>query len=163
GREALPVSSGPLLRNGGLEQTKGDQFLGFTFQDGPGKTTFADRKVKRSGAVSCRMEDAGGNCRLTQRVKVRPHACYRFPASVTNVLRRPGCPFVVASADGKVVYEEGKDYLPVRDPRLGRSPWAGEYSFRHKGPTLQLTEASRIKGGERLRVSWYHPILTHGT
>ena len=42
--------------------------------------------------------------------------------ALVNVLRRPGCPFTVTSADGKLVYEEGKDYLPVRDELLGLVP-----------------------------------------
>jgi hypothetical protein len=78
-----------------------------------------------------------------------------------NVLRRRGCPFVVASADGRTVYEEGKDFLPVRDAQLGREPYAGEYGFRHDGPRLQLAAGSRLRDGDRLRVSWYHPVLTH--
>jgi hypothetical protein len=81
--------------------------------------------------------------------------------ALVNVLRRSGCPFSVKSSDGKTTYEEGKDYEPVRDEKLGRVPWAGEYSFAHKGPVLRLTAGSRIRDGERLRVSWYHPIKTH--
>ena len=191
------------LRNGSLEEVKGDRFVGFSFQDDPGKSTFADHKVVHKGKVSCRMEQLGkhneaGNCRLNQRVRVRPFACYRFsawvktqdvkPASefrllalgtsgkvltffdeeavkstsdwkkvevvfnsldekevnlyagiwggktgtlwiadlaleelaLTNVLRRDGCPLVVASADGKTTYVEGKDFLPVREPSLGK-------------------------------------------
>ncbi len=82
--------------------------------------------------------------------------------SLVNVLRRPGCPLVVTSRDGRTVYEEGKDFLPVRDPQLGQVPFAGEYSFDHAGPRLRLTEGSRIRAGDRLRVSWYHPVLVHG-
>src|SRR5262249_20347582 len=66
-----------------------------------------------------------------------------------------------ASADRQTTYEEGKDFLPVRDAKLGTEPNLGDYSYRHAGPTLQLTPDSRIKDGERLHVSWYHPILTH--
>jgi hypothetical protein len=244
GEAVLDREAAPPLANGDLEEVKGDRFAGFTFQDDPGKTTFADREVVHSGKVSCRMQDAGsgsanGNCRLAQRVKLRPWACYRFSAwvktkdlkpagfrllalgkegrpltfideggvkptqdwqrvevvfnsldqseatlyagqwggrtgtlwldglaleelALVNVLRRDGCPLTVASADGKTVYEEGKDFLPLRDAKLGQEPYAGEYSFRHGGPALQLTSASRIKDGDRLRVSWYHPILVHG-
>jgi hypothetical protein len=248
GREAVLVRD-PATRlvNGDLEKVKGDRFTGFSLQDDPGKASFADRAVVHHGKVSCRMQDmsagtANGNCRLAQRVKVRPHACYRFscwvktrelqPArglrllalgtskgsrpltfyeghlkptqdwtqievvfnsqdesevqlyagqwggqsgtlwldelaleelGLVNVLRRPGCPFVVASADGKMVYEEGKDFLPVRDTRLGQDPHAGEYSFGHPAAALQLTEKSRIRDGERLRVSWYHPVPVHGS
>jgi hypothetical protein len=246
GREATLVPDpAAKLVNGGLEETKGDRFVGFSFQDDPGKATFADRDVVHGGKVSCRMEEistnsTSGNCRLTQKVKVRPWACYRFTCwaktkdykskgefklmaigggkgsphltffdghlkptqdwtqyevvfnsldqnevqlyvgqwgggtgtlwlddlgfeelSLVNVLRRDGCPLVVASEDGKTVYEEGKDFLAVRDAKLGTDPYAGEYKYRHAGPTLQLTENSRIKDGDKLRVSWYHPILTH--
>lgn len=248
GREAVPdADTAAKLLNGDLEEVKGDRFAGFSLQDGPGQSTFPDRDVVRSGKVSCRMQDARkgnptGNCRLAQRVKVRPHACYRFscwvktkdfkPAGafrllalstskdgrpltfyedrlkptddwkrvevvfnsldqeevtlyagqwggqggalwldglkleevgLVNVLRRDGCPLRVTSADGKTVYDEGKDYLPVRDARLGQVPYAGEYSFAHAAASLQLAPASRIKDGERLRVSWYHPILVHGS
>ena len=65
-------------------------------------------------------------------------------------------------ADGKTVYEEGKDFDPVRDPKLGEVPYAGEYDFGHAGPALTLTDGSRIRDGQRLRVGWYHPVLTHG-
>jgi hypothetical protein len=237
GRTAVLAPETPVrLRNGGLEEAKGDRFIGFGYQDEPGKRTFADRETVHGGKVSCRMENRGkeaANLRLIQKVKLRPHACYRFSAwvktrdlkpagnfrlaaigakdkrlsfqdgerkptqdweevaivfnsldqeeatlyagvwgarsgtvwvddlklealSLVNVLRRPGCPFTVASADGKTIYEEGKDYEPVRDKKLGRTPWAGEYTFRHTGATLRLTEGSRIKDGARLRVGWYH-------
>jgi hypothetical protein len=82
--------------------------------------------------------------------------------SLANVLRRDGCPLVVASADGQTVYEEGKDFLPVRDSKLGQVPYAGEFGFGHAGATLQLTETSRIKDGDKLRVNWYHPVEVHG-
>jgi hypothetical protein len=51
----------------------------------------------------------------------------------------------------------------VIDDRLGRDPYAGEYRFQHPGARIRLTENSRIKEGERLRVSWYHPIITDGS
>jgi hypothetical protein len=79
--------------------------------------------------------------------------------SLVNVLRREGCPFVVASEDGKTTYVEGRDFEPVADLKLGQVPYAGEYSFDHVGPTIRLKPGSRIKDGDRLRVSWYHPCL----
>jgi hypothetical protein len=79
--------------------------------------------------------------------------------SLVNVLRRPGCPFSVTDLSGKKVYEEGKDYLPVRDDKLGRVPYPGEYEFHHPGAKLELTENSRIRDGQRLHVNWYHPII----
>lgn len=82
--------------------------------------------------------------------------------SLANVLRRQGCPLLVTAADGRTVYEEGRDFEPVVDPRLGQTPWPGEFAFDHDGPTLRLTAHSRIKQGQRLLLSWYHPILTVG-
>lgn len=83
--------------------------------------------------------------------------------SLVNVLRRKACPLAVTSADGKTVFDEGKDFEPVRDPKLGTVPYAGEFSFAHAGARLKPTADSRIKEGDRLRVSWYHPVLIHGT
>lgn len=241
GGVAVPASDAPALRNGGLEQTKGDRFVGWGFQDEPGKKTFADAKTVKAGKVAARLENftAGEshNARLTQRLKCRPWACYRLSAwvktrelspsgnfklmamgkagqltfqdgelkptedwksidvvfnsqdndevtlyagvwggksgavwvdevrleelSLVNLLRRSGCPFVVKSADGKTTYEEGKDFEPVRDPKLGDDPYRGEYGFDHPGATIRLTKASRLGEGDRLLVSWYHPVKTH--
>ncbi len=247
GHEAALAPEKPVrLLNSGLEETRGDRFVGFSYQDDPGTTTFADRDVVHGGKVSCRMQDVGkhnahGHGRLIQRVEVRPHACYRLSCwvktrdleathafhltvlgtgkearrltfhetnlkptqdwtrldvvfnsldetavnvyagqwgarggtlwvddialeeqALVNVLRRPGCPLVVAGADGKTVYEEGKDYLPVKDPKLGNVPYLGQFSFAHAGPKIELTPDSRIRDGDRLRVSWYHPVPIHG-
>ncbi len=246
GVAVLATDSSPRLVNGGLEQVRGDLFPGFSFQDDPGKTTFADREIHHGGKVSCRMSDIAkhnpnGLCRLIQRVKVRPHACYRFSCwvktrdlapldafrlmvlgtskdnlaltfyesrlkptqdwtqldvvfnslgesevqvyagqwggrtgtlwvddlaleelALVNMLRRPGCPLIVASADRKTVYQEGKDFRPVRDPKLGNDPAPSQYSFAHAGAVLRLTGNSRIKEGDKLRISWYHPVVVHG-
>ena len=54
------------LRNGSLEDVKGDRFVGFSFQDDPGKSTFADHKVVHKGKVSCRMEQLGKHRRSGQ-------------------------------------------------------------------------------------------------
>jgi hypothetical protein len=80
-----------------------------------------------------------------------------------NVLRRPGCPLVVRSSDGGVTYEEGLDYEKMVDPKLGQVPYAGEFEFEHAPAPLRLTPRTRIKEGQRIAVSWYHPILTHGS
>ena len=83
--------------------------------------------------------------------------------ALVNVLRRPGCPLSVKSADGKTIYEEGRDFEPVIDPKLGHVPWEGEFEFDHAGPAIKITPRSRIKNGDSLRVSWYHPVITHGS
>lgn len=73
---------------------------------------------------------------------------------LVNVLRRPGCPVTVRSERGQV-YEEGRDYAPVIDPQL--HPWI---AF-HEAPSIHLTEDTRIRAGERLRVSYYHPLIVY--
>jgi hypothetical protein len=81
---------------------------------------------------------------------------------LVNVLRRDGCPLVVTSEDGKTRYEEGRDFEPVIDSKLGRVPYEGVYSFDHEPPAIRIRPGSKIRDGERLRVSWYHPVLVHG-
>jgi hypothetical protein len=73
-----------------------------------------------------------------------------------NVLRRPGTPVVVKSEDGSIVYEEGKDYAPLVDPNFNL--WR---NFDRPAPTIKILPGSRIKDGQRLRVSWYHPMLIY--
>jgi len=84
------------------------------------------------------------------------------PAGLANLLRTQMKPFVVKSADGKTVYEEGKDFKPVADPLLGNMPGddiilTKPYDIWHEGPAIELTDSSRIKDGDRLLVSYFHP------
>lgn len=72
-----------------------------------------------------------------------------------NVLRRPGTPVTVRNEDGSITYEEGKDYLPLQDAGFNL------YRINHEATTLKLTPGSRIENGQRLRVSWYHPMVIH--
>src|SRR5262249_21125129 len=59
---AVPASDPPALVNPGLEETRGDRFTGYSFQDDPGTKTFADRETTHGGKVSCRMDgNALGN------------------------------------------------------------------------------------------------------
>ena len=68
---------------------------------------------------------------------------------LTNVIRRPGTPLVVRGEKNGVIYKEGKDFAPVKDPTL-------TYRWNHEGPAITLTPATRIQPGERLRVDYYH-------
>lgn len=79
-----------------------------------------------------------------------------------NVLRRPGCPIRVRSEDGKTVYEEGRDFGRLEDPKLGRVPYAGVYDYQHPAPPVTIPRGSRIRDGQAVHVSWYHPILIRG-
>jgi hypothetical protein len=73
-----------------------------------------------------------------------------------NVLRRPGTPLVVKQGDR--VLEEGKDFEPVKDPRMGTVPFAGEYEVFHNAPAI-VTKG--LPDGTRLSVSWYHPHVIY--
>ncbi|MDQ2732009.1 MAG: carbohydrate binding domain-containing protein [Armatimonadota bacterium] len=75
---------------------------------------------------------------------------------LVNLLRRPGCPVTVRS-DGPngTVYQEGVDYEKLVDPQL--HPWRAY----HDPPLIKLTPTSRIHDGDRLRVSYYHPIIVY--
>jgi hypothetical protein len=81
---------------------------------------------------------------------------------LVNVLRRPGCPLRVTSEDGATTYREGEDFEPIVDPKLGQVPYAGEFEFGHEPPTVHIPSSSSIREGSRIRVHWYHPIITHG-
>jgi hypothetical protein len=72
-----------------------------------------------------------------------------------NLLRRPGCPVTVQGEDG-TPYAEGQDYAEIVD--TGLRP----YAPYHDPPVIHLTPGSRIKDGQRLRVSYYHSILMGG-
>ena len=69
-----------------------------------------------------------------------------------NMLRRPGTPVTVKSADGATTYMEGRDYEPLLDPAY--SP----YDLDRPAPPLKLTQDSRIQEGQQLLVSWYHSL-----
>jgi len=71
---------------------------------------------------------------------------------MVNLLRRSGCPLTVKGEDG-TIYHEGADFAPVKDPRMGVILWAGGYEAWHNPPAVTLTPNSRIKDGQRLRVS----------
>jgi hypothetical protein len=71
-----------------------------------------------------------------------------------NILRRPGCPVTVKGENG-AVYEEGRDLEPISDPLLKPS------EVYHKPPTIHLTKGSRIKEGEYVRLSYFHPVVIH--
>ncbi len=71
--------------------------------------------------------------------------------ALVNLLRRPGTPLAVKSEKTGRIYEEGRDFEPVKDEKL-------DFLWDHDGPPIVLTENSRIREGERLRVSFYHGI-----
>ncbi len=79
------------------------------------------------------------------------------PAGLLNVLRGDCTPLAVTSADGATTYAEGKDFERVVDPMLGQRG----YAIDHEAPVLTLTAASRIRDGETLAVSYFHPMIIY--
>ncbi|NQT87993.1 hypothetical protein HQ560_14595 [bacterium] len=71
-----------------------------------------------------------------------------------NVLRRPGTPVAVRGEASGTVYEEGRDYAPIADPKL-------TFRFDRESLPIRLLPQSRIVSGERLRVHYYHGVSIH--
>jgi hypothetical protein len=74
-----------------------------------------------------------------------------------NVLRRPGTPITVKSEDGQVTYEENKDFAPLKDPQFNF------YRTDRPSSPLNILPHGRIKDGQKLMVSWYHPMVVHSS
>ncbi len=72
-----------------------------------------------------------------------------------NVLRRPGTPVTVRSDEGAAPFDEGRDFAPLEDSSFNF------YRVDREWPVLRLLPGSRIQEGQRLRVSWYHPMVIH--
>ncbi len=68
------------------------------------------------------------------------------------VLRRPGTPMTVKSEDGRITYVEGRDFAPISDPKLR------DFKGLHDDPPIKILPGSRIRDGQRLRVSFYHGL-----
>lgn len=83
------------------------------------------------------------------------------PTAGVNVLRRKGCPIEVVSAEDGTEYAEGRDFERWQHPKTGRDPWPGSFRPWHPAPPVELTDDSRIRHGERLRVSFYHTDVIH--
>jgi hypothetical protein len=79
------------------------------------------------------------------------------PVGLINVIRRDRTPVKVTSADGKTVYEEGRDFERVVDPNFRPSNSA------RPAPPLRLTPASRIADGSTILVSWFYPPVILGS
>jgi hypothetical protein len=81
---------------------------------------------------------------------------------LTNIIRRDVYPLIVKDENG-TIYVEGQDFEEVKDPLLGKAPMNGSYDMYHKGPTIKLTQNSRIVDGTRLFVSYYHVFPVYGS
>ena len=78
-----------------------------------------------------------------------------------NMLRRDGCPVRITSDDGRTEFAEGRDFDRWEYPKMGRAPWAGEYEPYHPEPPIRIPAGSRIRDGDRLKVSFYHTVIIY--
>jgi hypothetical protein len=69
--------------------------------------------------------------------------------ALLNVLRRPGTPVTVQDEQTGLVYKEGKDYAQIEDRKLN-------FRFDHEPAPIEIPPGSKIRNGQRLRVSYYH-------
>ncbi len=77
-----------------------------------------------------------------------------------NLVRRPGCPLAVRDEQGNV-YDEGKDFAELTDPKTGMVPYAGTFDVWHQPPTLKLLPGSRITEGQKLLVDSFHTVTIY--
>lgn len=80
---------------------------------------------------------------------------------LVNLVRRPGCPLIVKDESGQTMYEEGHDFAELHDPKLGTTPWPGEFDIYHAPPSITLQSGSRIKDGQKLKVSYFHAVTIY--
>jgi hypothetical protein len=78
-----------------------------------------------------------------------------------NLVRRAGCPLIVTDDGGSTSYVEGRDFAELRDPKLGASPWAGEFDVYHAPPVMTLLPGTRIRDGQKLRVGYSHAVTIY--
>lgn len=84
--------------------------------------------------------------------------CELAEMGLVNVLRRPGCPLTVRSADGSIEYEERRDFARVHDPLLGRAGGVqGVFDRYHPPPGIRMLNG--LPDGTRLKVGFYHPLM----
>jgi hypothetical protein len=83
------------------------------------------------------------------------------PAGLLLIVRRDLVPLKVTSDDGQTVYEEGKDFKRIIDPCLAQTPFPGDTTITHTPAAFELTENSRIKDGQTLKLSFWHTLRIH--
>jgi hypothetical protein len=81
-RAELDSQLGDALPGGGFEQHRGDQFIGWDFQDEPRKMSFVDKQARHGGQSALRFDEpaknnpGSGNARVSKLVKVHPWGQY---------------------------------------------------------------------------------------
>jgi len=87
--------------------------------------------------------------------------CRVGPAGLVNVVRRPGAPLKATSDDGRQTFAEGRDFSPIQDPKLGTDPYRGVFSAWHEPPEVTVPAGSRIREGQKVRLSYCHTAIVH--
>lgn len=75
-----------------------------------------------------------------------------------NLIRRPGAPLTIMEGDSHLL-QEGTDFVPLSDPKMGRKLWPGSYDIFHEPPQLKVTQ--NVPEGARLKVSCYHAVTVY--
>jgi hypothetical protein len=75
-----------------------------------------------------------------------------------NLVRRPGAPLTVIEGASHIL-QEGTDFAPLTDPKMGRRVWPGSYDIYHEPPQLKVTH--NVPEGAHLKISCYHAVTVH--
>lgn len=78
--------------------------------------------------------------------------------ALVNLVRRPGAPLVLRTEGGRVL-REGEDFEAVRDPRMGRVKWPGDYDVYHEPPVIRMRGS--WQEGSPLRLDCQHAVSIH--
>lgn len=78
-----------------------------------------------------------------------------------NLLRREGTPLKVEHPQLRLLYTEGVDFEPVRDPLMGSIPYAGEYTAWHTPPTFRIKSGGALQNGDTILISYYHAQIIY--
>lgn len=78
--------------------------------------------------------------------------------ALVNLVRRDGAPFKVRTEAGREL-TEGREFESVRDPRMGRVKWPGDYDVYHEPPDIRMR--GEWPDGTVLRVSYQHVASIH--
>ncbi len=81
------------------------------------------------------------------------------PAGLFNMVRREGAPLRVTSADGKIVYAEGRDFAGAKVLGTKARPQVA-YAWRTP-PQMTVPRGSRLREGQKVLVSYYHTAVIH--
>jgi hypothetical protein len=77
------------------------------------------------------------------------------PGGFVNLIRRDSLPLTITSEDGQTVYEEGKDFPAIKDPKMLNDPYPGYFTIWHDAPVVAIPQGSRLKEGQKVLASYH--------